>query len=240
MTQEVVSIDGEIVEGWKPTCRVVDYNVVNTLQVKRKTVMDLVPVGLILKARLPGKGFYVPHDVNIAITPHISENTGTRAKLGIRDSRDMNQSRYLYQSPEFNLGIGLRVTGTQLPFCLPMGEFPIQLELMVLHSAFQGHAKICTISCQWSLTWASAPFSRVQSAFKSDVVKRCKSNKVEYLQSKENRSRSKVNYITGGQQGAVVRSKPGKLGMRSHSANEGVAPELCEYDSDLDLPLHHP
>lgn len=225
---EIVSIDGEIVEGWIPEKKTVDYSVRNTLEVKRKTVLDLIPEGLLLKVRLPNSGFYVPHNVNIVITPHISENTGTRAKLGLRDSRDMDLSRYLYQSPEFNLGIGLQVSGTQLPFCLPMGEFPIQLELLVLNSSFTGKAKICTMSCQWSLTWSSAPFCRVQSAFKSNVVGRLRDPKVKYLRDREIPKDKQANYITDVSDRAVVRPSAGNRGLRSHDQSRGVHPRQQE------------
>jgi hypothetical protein len=220
---EIVSIDGEIVEGWIPERSTSEYSVRNTLEVRRKTVLDLVPAGILLKARLPRHGFYVPHDVNIVVTPHISEHTGTRARLGIRDSRDLDISRYLYRSPEFNLGIGLKVTGSQLPFCLPMGDFPIQVELTMLGSAFNGKSRVCSISCQWSLTWSSGPFCRTQSSFKTDVIRRLNDPKVDYLLSKERDSDAEVNYLTGSSDRAVVRAEGGSSSMRSHGRSRGVS-----------------
>lgn len=223
MSEEIVCIDGEIIAGWTPEKKTFDYSVRNTLEVRRRTTLPLIPEGLLLKMRLPTTGFYVPHDVNIVITPHISENTGTEARLGLRDSRDMKLDRYLYQSKVFNLGKGMSLTGTQLPFCLPMGEYPIQLELMVSQSAFLEKSKICTISCKWSLTWSQAPFCRVQSAFKSNEIAMVKNRKTQYLLESSEETPTDVPH-GGGSQGTVVRSKAGNLGMRSYPKNKRGSP----------------
>jgi len=117
------------------------------------------------KWRVPKNGFYTPTDVRFVVTPHISENAGVTATVKLIDASDMSPSRVLYKSQEFNLGHGLTMEGSQLPYCLPVGEYPIQFEVTVSRSQFAATRTMFSTSLEWRMMWSPTPLSRVKSVF---------------------------------------------------------------------------
>ncbi len=131
---------------------------------KNSTIL-LSPHSFSEKWKIPKTGFYTPTDVSIVITPHISETAGVMALLRLIDTSDLSPTRVLYQSKKFNLGTGLTVEGSQLPFCLPVGEYPIQFEVMVSQSQFQATRTMYSTSLEWRMMLSPIPLSRVKSVF---------------------------------------------------------------------------
>lgn len=123
------------------------------------------------KWKVPKNGFYTPTDVRFVVTPHISENAGVTATVKLIDTSDMSPSRVLYRSQEFNLGHGLTMEGSQLPFCLPVGEYPIQFEVTVSRSQFADTRTMFSTSLEWRMMWSPTPLSRVKSVFATAQVK---------------------------------------------------------------------
>jgi len=130
-----------------------------------KTSLTLGPHNFSDKWKVPKVGFYTPTDVRIVITPHISEKAAVMAVIKLIDASDMSPSRVLYQSHEFNLGHGLTLEGTQLPFCLPIGEYPIQFEVTVSRSQFQDTRTLFSTSLEWRMMYSTTPLCRVKSVF---------------------------------------------------------------------------
>jgi hypothetical protein len=157
----IISLDGELeFARYNRTSQIVHISHKTT-----KALIHLGPRSLGDKWRTPNHGFYVPTDVNLVITPHISENAGVTAVVKLIDDSDMSPNRVLYQSKEFNLGMGLTLEGSQLPFCLPVGEYPIVFEVTVLRSQFQATRTMFTTSLEWRMMWSSTPLSRANSVF---------------------------------------------------------------------------
>jgi len=157
----IISLDGEIdFTPYNPTTSLVHLS----HKTKRGRV-QLGPQTFHQKWRIPKNGFYVPTDVCLVITPHISEKAGVMAVLRLIDESDMSPTRVLFQSKEFNLGQGLKLEGSQLPFCLPVGEYPIVFEVTVSRSQFQETRTMYSTSLEWRMMWSATPLSRVKSAF---------------------------------------------------------------------------
>lgn len=114
---------------------------------------------------VPRSGFYTPADVSFVVTPHISESAGVLAIVKLIDASDMSPARVLYQSEKFNLGLGLTLQGSQLPFCLRIGEYPIHFEVTVLRSQFQDTRTIFSTSLAWRMMYSITPLCRVKSVF---------------------------------------------------------------------------
>jgi len=131
----------------------------------RRSFIQFGPHSLPEKWKVPKSGFYTPADVRLVVTPHISENAGVLAQVRLVDESDMSPSRVLYESNKFNLGLGITLEGSQLPFCLPIGEYPIHFEVMVLQSPYQATRTIFTTSLEWRMMWSPTPLSRVKSVF---------------------------------------------------------------------------
>jgi len=157
----IVTLDGELdFEPFEKTT--------STVHLQHKTTKATVtfsPHTFHEKWKVPSNGFYTPTDVRIVITPHISEKAGVMATIKLVDASDMSPSRVLYQSQEFNLGHGLTLEGSQLPFCLPVGEYPIQFEVTVLRSPFRETRTTYSTSLSWRMMWSPTPLSRVKSVF---------------------------------------------------------------------------
>nr|UHS72117.1 MAG: putative movement protein [Tombusviridae sp.] len=131
----------------------------------KRPAVTLGPYSFGDKWRVPKSGFYTPTDVRFVVTPHISENAGVTATVSLIDTSDMSPSRVLYRSKVFNLGHGLTMEGSQLPFCLPVGEYPIQFEVTVSRSQFADTRTMFSTSLEWRLMWSPTPLSRVKSVF---------------------------------------------------------------------------
>lgn len=127
--------------------------------------VQLGPTTFSQKWKVPKDGFYTPTDVRLVITPHISERAGVMATVKLLDESDMSPSRVLFQSQEFNLGHGLTLEGSQLPFCLPVGEYPIAFEVTVSRSQFADTRTMFSTSLEWRMMWSATPLSRVRSVF---------------------------------------------------------------------------
>lgn len=158
----IISLDGELdlVSPFQSST-----NVVHLSHKSRRPSITLSPHTFGEKWKIPKNGFYTPTDVRLVITPHISENAGVTAVVRLLDVSDMSPSRVLYTTPEFNLGHGLTIEGSQLPFCLPVGEYPIQFEVTVSRSQFAETRTTFTTSLEWRMMWSPTPLSRVQSVF---------------------------------------------------------------------------
>jgi len=130
-----------------------------------KSTLILGPHNFSDKWKVPSTGFYTPTDVRIVITPHISEKAAVMATIRLVDASDMSPSRVLYQSQEFNLGHGLTLEGTQLPFCLPIGEYPIAFEVTVSRSQFRDTRTLFSTSLEWRMMYSATPLCRVKSVF---------------------------------------------------------------------------
>lgn len=128
-----------------------------------KAILPIAPKNSLSKWRIPKSGFYTPIDVRFVLTPHISERANVMAVVKLVDARDCSPSRILYQTKEFNLGAGIVVEGTQLPFCLPVGEYPLQFEVTVSRSQFRETSKLFTTSNEWRMMCSTTPLSRVRS-----------------------------------------------------------------------------
>nr|WRQ65998.1 tombus P22-like movement protein [Tolivirales sp.] len=131
------------------------------------SVVSLAPRSLLSTWKVPKTGYYVPTDVTFVLTPHLSEKAGVKAVVQLVDSRQMSPSRVLYRTQEFNLGTGIAIEGSQLPFCLPVGEYPIQFEVKVSQSSFKETARLYTTSLQWHMMCSPTPLSRVRSVMGS-------------------------------------------------------------------------
>nr|UHS72225.1 MAG: putative movement protein [Tombusviridae sp.] len=139
---------------------------INLSHKSRSAVVRLGPNSITEKWKSPKTGFYTPTDVSFVVVPHISENAGVMATVKLVDESNCNPiTRVLYRSQEFNLGHGLTLEGTQLPFCLPVGEYPIQFEVTVSRSQYQASRTMFTTSLEWRMMWSPMPLSRVKSAF---------------------------------------------------------------------------
>jgi len=157
---EILSLDGvfsEIVQASNEVKKV------SLTSDTTRSYLPLVPKSLIEKWKIPKTGFYAPINVSFVLTPHISERAGVKGVVKLVDTRDSSPTRVLYQSKQFNVGTGLVIEGTQLPFCLPVGDYPLQFEVMVLQSPFKETSKLYTISLQWQMMSSTTPLSRVQS-----------------------------------------------------------------------------
>jgi len=140
----------------------------STVHLSHKTKrgrVGLCPQTFSDKWKVPKNGFYTPTDVRLAVTPHISERAGVMATVKLLDESDMSPSRVLFQSKEFNLGHGLTLEGSQLPFCLPVGEYPIAFEVTVSRSQFAETRTMFSTSLEWRMMWSVTPLSRVKSVF---------------------------------------------------------------------------
>lgn len=156
----IISLDGELsFTPFQPTTSLTHF--------RHKTRRSSVRLGPTTfgKWKVPSHGYYTPTDVRLVITPHISEKAGVMATVKLIDESDMSPSRVLYQSKEFNLGHGLTLEGSQLPFCLPVGEYPIQFEVTVSRSQFQETRTMYSTSLEWRMMWSTTPLSRVKSVF---------------------------------------------------------------------------
>nr|UHS72028.1 MAG: putative movement protein [Tombusviridae sp.] len=164
----IISLDGEL-DLANPF-----HSTVSTVHLSHKTKRPTVTLGPHTfgdKWRVPKSGFYTPTDVRFVVTPHISENVGVTATVKLIDASDMSPSRVLYKSQEFNLGHGLTMEGSQLPFCLPVGEYPIQFEVTVSRSQFAATRTMYSTSLEWRMMWSPTPLSRVKSVFATAQVK---------------------------------------------------------------------
>ncbi|AHA53612.1 movement protein [Yam spherical virus] len=128
-----------------------------------KAILPLAPVSQFSKWKIPKTGFYAPIDVKFVLTPHISERAQVKGVVKLVDSRDLSPSRELYRSKEFNIGHGLLIEGSQLPFCLPVGDYPLQFEVTVLQSQFRETANLYSTSVEWRMMSSTTPLSRVKS-----------------------------------------------------------------------------
>nr|WAK75540.1 movement protein [Pothos latent virus] len=128
-----------------------------------KAILPLAPISQFSKWKIPKQGFYAPIDVKFVLTPHISERAQVRGVVKLVDSRDLSPSRELYRSKEFNIGHGLVIEGSQLPFCLPVGDYPLQFEVTVLQSQFRETANLYSTSVEWRMMSSTTPLSRVRS-----------------------------------------------------------------------------
>lgn len=157
----IISLDGEL--DIAPFER--STSIVHLSHKTRKSLIRFGPSTFCQKWKVPKNGFYTPTDVRLVITPHISERAGVEAVVRLLDESDMSPSRILFQSKQFNLGHGMTLEGSQLPFCLPIGEYPITFEVMVLRSQFQETRTMFSTSLEWQMMWSSTPLSRVESVF---------------------------------------------------------------------------
>lgn len=157
----IISLDGEL--SYTPYQQT--DSVVQLSHKSRRSTVTFGPHNFSDKWKIPKTGFYTPTDVRFVITPHISENAGVMATVKLVDSSDLSPSRVLFQSPEFNLGHGLTLEGSQLPFCLPMGEYPILFEVTVSRSQFAATRTMFSTSLEWRMMWSITPLSRVKSVF---------------------------------------------------------------------------
>lgn len=155
----------------------------------KHAVITLGPHTFSDKWKLPKAGFYTPTDVRIVITPHISEIASVMARIRLVDTSDMSPSRVLYLSQEFNLGHGLTLEGTQLPFCLPVGEYPIQFEVMVSRSQFQATRTMFSTSLEWRMMYSPIPLCRVKSAFATVSHKAMEAEIPKRFKRQQNQSR---------------------------------------------------
>lgn len=130
----------------------------------------LAPTSTKEKWKAPRVGFYVPIDVRFVVTPHLSEKANVMAEVKLVDTRDMSKARVLYQSKPFNLGSGIVIEGSQLPFCLPAGDYPLQFEVMVSQSQFRETSTLYTTSIEWRMMCSNTPLSRVKSVMGSAHV----------------------------------------------------------------------
>jgi len=157
---EIQSLDGTFEEA------LVVQNEVKKILLSHKTtkaILPLAPVTHFSKWKVPKSGFYAPIDVKFVLTPHISERAQVKGVVKLADSRDMSPSRELYRSKEFNIGHGLVIEGSQLPFCLPVGDYPLQFEVTVLQSQFRETANLYSTSVEWRMMSSTTPLSRVRS-----------------------------------------------------------------------------
>lgn len=157
----IISLDGEL--AYTPYQQT--ESLVQLSHKSRRSTVSFGPHNFSDKWKIPKSGFYTPTDVRFVITPHISESAGVTATVKLIDSSDMSPSRVLFQSPEFNLGHGLTLEGSQLPFCLPMGEYPILFEVTVSRSQFAATRTMFSTSLEWRMMWSVTPLSRVKSVF---------------------------------------------------------------------------
>nr|UHS72233.1 MAG: putative movement protein [Tombusviridae sp.] len=157
----IISLDGEL--DLAPFTR--SSSLVHLSHKTKKSQIRLGPTTFSDKWKVPKNGYYTPTDVRLVITPHISEKAGVMAVVKLLDESDMSPSRVLFQSKQFNLGHGLTLEGSQLPFCLPIGEYPITFEVTVLRSQFQEARTMFSTSLEWQMMWSSIPLSRVKSVF---------------------------------------------------------------------------
>lgn len=157
----IISLDGEL--GLSP------YQATSsTFHFKHKTRRSLItfsPQTFSDKWNVPKNGFYTPTDVTFVVTPHISEKAGVMATVKLIDVSDLSPSRVLYESKPFNLGHGLTLEGSQLPFCLPVGEYPIAFEVTVSRSQYLATRTMFSTSLDWRMMWSPTPLSRVKSVF---------------------------------------------------------------------------
>nr|UHS72081.1 MAG: putative movement protein [Tombusviridae sp.] len=163
----------------------------------KRSIISLSPHTFSEKWKIPKTGFYTPTDVSIVITPHISETAGVMACLRLVDTSDLSPTRILYQSKKFNLGTGLTVEGSQLPFCLPVGEYPIQFEVTVSQSQFQDTRTMYSTSLEWRMMLSPTPLSRVKSVFVEAIQPPCQVGPY-YHKIKNNKSRGGKGRVTGG------------------------------------------
>jgi len=157
---EIVSLDGSLEE------QVIVQNEVKKVLISHKTtkaILPLAPYGHLTKWKVPKTGFYAPIDVKFVLTPHISEQAQVKGVVKLVDMRDSAPSRELFRSQEFNIGRGLTIEGSQLPFCLPVGDYPLQFEVTVLQSQFKETATLYTTSVEWRMMSSTTPLSRVKS-----------------------------------------------------------------------------
>lgn len=164
---EIQSLEGSFEE------TLVIQNEVKKIQLTHSTTkafLPLAPISQIQKWKTPKSGFYAPIDVRFVVTPHVSEKSGVMAVVKLIDVRDSSPARVLYQSKQFNLGCGLVIEGSQLPFCLPVGEYPLQFEVAVSRSQFKEGAKIYSTSAEWRMLFSQTPLSRVKSVMGSAQV----------------------------------------------------------------------
>jgi hypothetical protein len=87
----IISLDGELeFARYNRTSQIVHISHKTT-----KALIHLGPRSLGDKWRTPNHGFYVPTDVNLVITPHISENAGVTAVVKLIDDSDEPQPRLI-------------------------------------------------------------------------------------------------------------------------------------------------
>ncbi|UTQ50964.1 MAG: viral suppressor of RNA silencing [Convolvulus aureusvirus 1] len=161
---EIQSLDGKFED------TLVIQNEVKKVSLSHKTtkaILPLAPLNQFAKWKIPKAGFYAPIDVKFVLTPHISERALVKGVVKLVDSRDLAPSRELFRSKEFNIGHGLVIEGSQLPFCLPVGDYPLQFEVTVLQSQFRETATLYTTSVEWRMMSSTTPLSRVRSVMGS-------------------------------------------------------------------------
>ena len=127
---EIQSLDGSFEEA------LVIQNEVKKILLSHKTtkaILPLAPVSQFSRWKIPKTGYYAPIDVKFVLTPHISERAQVKGVVKLVDSRDLSPSRELYRSKEFNLGHGIVIEGSQLPFCLPVGDFGFMYQTQTIH-----------------------------------------------------------------------------------------------------------
>nr|BAU09528.1 movement protein [Pothos latent virus] len=157
---EIQSLDGKLGE------ELAVQNEVKKILLSHKTtkaILPLAPISQFSKWKIPKQGFYAPIDVKFVLTPHISERAQVKGVVKLVDSHDLSPSRELYRSKEFNIGHGLVIEGSQLPFCLPVGDYPLQFEVTVLQSQFRETANLYSTSVEWRMMSSTTPLSRVRS-----------------------------------------------------------------------------
>lgn len=157
----IVNIDGEI--DFAPFQSTT--STIHLTHKTRKSICRFGPSSFSQKWKVPKTGFYTPTAVNFVVTPHISEKAGIMASIRLVDESDMSPTRVLYQSQSFNLGHGMTLEGSQLPFCLPVGEYPILFEVTVQRSQFLATRTLFSTSLDWQLMYSPTPLSRVKSVF---------------------------------------------------------------------------
>lgn len=157
---EIVSLDGSFEE------TLAIQNQVKKVVFAHKSTRGIVPLGPTKtsdKWKAPRSGYYAPIDVRLVVTPHLSERANVMAVVKLIDTRDLSPARILYSSKTFNLGHGIVIEGSQLPFCLPALEYPLQFEVMVLQSQFRETSTLFTTSIEWRMMSSATPLSRVRA-----------------------------------------------------------------------------
>ncbi len=149
----IISLDGEFdCPPYQPTSSRFHFT-----HKTRKSAICIGPSTFGKLWRVPRAGYYTPTDVTFVVTPHISEKAGVMATVKLIDASDMSPSRVLFETKAFNLGHGTVLEGSQLPFCLPIGEYPIHFEVTVSRSQFRGERTMYSTSLEWQMMCSPTP-----------------------------------------------------------------------------------